>query len=537
MTEFEKPYREPLAEHSALWADLYGLTMSQAFFSNGKHDLQTTFHTYIRKEPFNGGYLVTGGQNIVADWLANHWRFDESDLAVLSQETVADPRTGDMKNLFTPEFLEMVADARMELSIDAMPEGEIAFRDEPIYRVHGPLWQCLMVEAALLNTTNSQSLFATLAARMATVAGDQPILEFGLRRAQDVSGLSPSRGAYIGGVAGVSNMLARKYYGISPAGTFAHAFVMVYEDELEAFADYAKAMPYSGVFLVDTYDTLEGVKKAMQACQEQDIKLKAIRLDSGDLAYLSRKAREIMDEAGFADTLIAASNDLDEHTIASLKEQGARIDIWGVGTNLVTSKSQPALGAVYKLGAVYNGHLTQEEIDAVRSAVKEGTLTPDQDFIREKIKLSEQKVKTTIPGELDVLRYLTADLSDKDARFHSDTIISNLVKDPVLGDGESGRLAYDIVSEWKDDDSLYKVFNAQTPVYRPLKPLLKNGALVGGLETAHDARKRAQESLRRLDSSHKRFLNPHIYVVGIEKSLREKRNSMIKALRQKVEPQ
>ncbi|MCB9990163.1 MAG: nicotinate phosphoribosyltransferase [Rhodospirillales bacterium] len=522
----DQGYQEKLAQHGPLWGDLYALTMSQAFFTNDKHELNTAFHAFIRKNPFGGSYLITGGQNIIAEWLSENWKFGPRETAWMRAQTAENPDTGKQERLFSDDFIDYVANSKLALSIEAMPEGELAFPDEPIYRVRGPLWQCLMVETAILNATNSQSLFATLASRLVEVADGAPILEFGLRRAQAIGGYESSRGAYLGGAAGVSNMEASMNYGIPAAGTFAHAFVMTYEDELDAFREWAGSMPYSGVFLVDTYDTVEGVKKAVQACQEKGIRLKGIRLDSGDLAWLSKQARQIMDEAGFTGAKVVASNDLDEETIASIKAQGGKVDIWGVGTNLATAKAQPALGAVYKLGAVYDGTLSQAEIDATRALIQQGKMPLDEDFVRNVVKLSEDAVKTTIPGELDVLRYIFRD-ADGSARYNGDTILSALQPDPI----QKGALARPIVSVRKTDDTMRKRFNAQTEVYRPLKPFFDQGTLVRPLETIHEARARAQEGLSRLDSTHKRLKNPHVYVVGIEETLYNERRRMIMDLR------
>lgn len=518
---------DPLARHSALWGDQYALTMAQAFFTHGRHNINTTFHAFIRTNPFRGGYLVTAGQNIIYEWLAQHWRFDTDDIALLKRKTVKDPVSGVMKPLFTPEFIDMVSKAKMELTIHAMLEGELAFPDEPIMRVHGPLWQCLMVEGALLNTINSQSLFATLASRLVEVAEGKPVLEFGLRRAQAIGGLEPSRGAWIGGVTGTSNMLAEKYYGIPSTGTFAHAFVMVYEDELEAFKAYAEAMPYNGIFLVDTYDSLEGVRRAVKACQETGIKMKAIRLDSGDLTYLSRQARTILDKAGFTDTQIVASNDLDEETMAAIRMEGGAMDIWAVGTNLVTAKSQPALGGVYKLGAVYNDSLTQGEIDAVRTAVASGKQPHlDPDFMRDVIKISEQTAKVTIPGELDVLRFLH---ENDVTRYDGDVIVSTYLPDPV----KDGVLVQEVRSLKKDDETQKKTFKKGTKVLRPLQKVFEAGRMISPMETVNNARERAARSLAMLDPTHRRLKNPHWYGVGLEMSLYQTRKDMIEALRRK----
>ena len=261
---------DPLAQHTATWADQYAFTMAQALHANDKHDQVTTFHAYIRKNPFEGGYLLTAGQNILMEWLEN-WHFDDADIEMLRAEVAKNPKTGQSERLYTDEFLDMLKDAKLEVSIDMMPEGEVAFPDEPIVRVTGPAWQCLMVEAAILNVINSQSLFATLASRIVDAAGGKPVLEMGLRRAQMLDGLEASRAAYIGGVEGTSNYLAKKHYGIPTSGTMAHALVMLYEDEIDAFTNYAKAMPQNTIFLVDTYDTIEGVKRAIDICKKHDI--------------------------------------------------------------------------------------------------------------------------------------------------------------------------------------------------------------------------------------------------------------------------
>lgn len=506
MTNEYEYYNEPLAKHSAIWGDQYAVTMSAALFKNNEHNTPATFHTYIRKNPFQGGYLLTAGQNIIKEWLDQHWKFDEIDIKRMRNEKVLDNH-GNPIRLYSDEFIEMCANSKLELTIDAMPEGEIAFPDEPIYRVHGPLWQCLMVETPILNVTNSQSLFATLASRLTVAAGGDPILEFGLRRAQSIGGLESSRGSFIGGVSATSNNEAGKHYGIPTKGTFAHAWVMAQEDELDAFKKYSKAMPHNGIFLVDTYDTERGVKRAAQACRDIEVNLKGIRLDSGDLAYLSKRARKILDKEGFPHAKIVASNDLDEQTVSSLKAQGAKIDVWGIGTNLVTSKAQPALGAVYKLGAIFN--------------------QKDTGFVRDTLKLSEDQNKITIPGELSILRYIVTDPAGKPIRYDGDTLIPSALEDFIRDE----RLATDIISVRKNDATLRKKFTAGTMAYNPLKRIFDKGKLVVPIETIHEAHTRAMHSLSMLDETHRRLLNPHTYIVGLEQSLFDKRERMMKKAR------
>jgi nicotinate phosphoribosyltransferase len=513
-------YNEDLARFSAIWGDLYALTMAQALFTMGKHNVNTTFHAYVRKNPFDGGYLKTGGQNIIADWYEK-WAFDETDIALLREATIVNPATGLNERLFCDDFIDMVAHAKPELTMDMMPEGELAFPDEPIIRSHGPVWQNLMVESPMLNIGNSQGLFATLATRLKGTTLGEPLLAFGMRRAQAIGGLEPARGAYLGGADATSNTLARKNYGLPWAGTFAHAYVMFFEDELEAFNSYAQAMPANGIFLVDTYDTLEGVKKAIKACKEADAPLKGIRLDSGDMAWLSIEARKILDEAGYTDAKIAASNDLDEASITELKARGAKIDVWGVGTNLETAKAQPALGMVYKLAAVYDESLSVAQIEAIRNHVKQGHV-PDEGFVRDVIKLSEEDEKVTIPGEMNVVRMLRVDEQGHPIRFDGDVIVPNLARDPI----KNGKLAYDITSVPKTDESKVKTFKAGTPAYCPLTPAFNKGSRVIAHETIHEARARADKQFDLLDDSHKARVKPHPYRVGLEEGLFKKRRNM-----------
>lgn len=494
-------YREILAERGALWCDQYALVMAQALFKSGKHEACTTFHVTIRKTPFDGGYLLTAGQNIFFDWVEKFWRFDEDDLRILKNKVSFNPHTQSQERLFDDPFLEMLEKFKRDLTIDSLPEGELAFADEPIMRITGPVWQCLLVEAAVLNCINAQSLFATLASRLDYISGGAAIYEFGLRRSQGIDGLSSTRGAYVGGVAGTSNMLAQKYYQIPATGTMAHAFVMMFESELEAFEHYACAMPQNGVFLVDTYDSLQGVRHAIQACRKAGTVLKAIRLDSGDLAYLARQARDILDQEGLKETRIIASNDLDEQTIDQIKRvEQAPIDDWGVGTRLATSYRQPALGAVYKLGAVH-----------------------DEKAYRDVIKLSNQSAKISIPGVLDIVRYL-----DERGFLNGSTIVSGSAKGLI---DSTNKLVSDIVSLHKDDSSRRKVFKAGVNSYAPLMPAFVKGRRIVPSESVHDARKRAKESLARLDPAHRRPLYPHEYVVGLEQSLYEKRKDLIKRFR------
>lgn len=473
-----------------LFCDLYHLTMAQAMFDNDTHNRTETYEMFIRKTPFNGSYLLTAGLGEVLEWL-NNWHFEPEDIEFLRQQG------------FKESFLEMLSTARLELNIDAFREGEIVFPNEPIVRVTGPAWQAVMVEAAILNIINSQSLFATKASRIVQAASSdgkkRTVLELGLRRSQDMQGFAPTRAAYIGGIDVTSNVAAGQYYHIPIGGTMAHCFIMREETEKEAFKNYIRSFPEKASVLIDTYDTIEGAKQAVLASKETGIPLKSVRLDSGDLAYLAKRVRQILDENGCQDTQITASNDLDEYTIQSLiLEQNAPIDVFGVGTMLVTSFDQPALGGVYKLKRT--GH-------------------------RDVIKVSELSIKTTIPGATDVVRLL-----DAKGNYAGDVICTDN-HSFVNGDSLAEPLtSIDIRSEKG------RRFIRGKRAYRPMIPVMRNG-LVNEIEMKRDLneiRSYARASLNRLDETHKRLVSAHVYVAGLENSLYIKRHDLrIQALQGK----
>ena len=325
---------------SALHTDLYQLTMAYGYWKSGLTTTDSVFHMHFRTAPFNGRFAIACG---LADFLEyiGHFQFSISDLDYLSTLRGIDHET-----LFQDEFLQYLQEMRLVCDIDAVPEGTVVFPYEPLVRIQGPIIQCQLLESYLLNIINFQTLIATKAARMCLVAG-QPVFEFGMRRSQGGDGgVAASRAAFVGGCVGTSNVLAGKTYGIPVKGTMAHSWVMAFEDEISAFAEYAKVMPNNAIFLVDTYSTLSGVQNALrigQELREKGYELAGIRLDSGDLAYLSMEARRLLDSHGFEETQILASNDLDEYVIESLKLQKAKIDVWGIGTKLVTAYDQPAL--------------------------------------------------------------------------------------------------------------------------------------------------------------------------------------------------
>lgn len=531
----DQDYEEPLASPSAMWADLYALTMAQALFLEGRHNQIATFHAFVRKTPHNAAYMVTAGQNIVAEWLDKNWKFTDRDLRVLARKTVADPVTGQQVPIFKPEFIEVLRTAKHELSLVMMPEGEIAFASEPVYKVGGPVWQCLLVESAILNTMNSQSNFATYASILKTAANGKTVAEFGLRRAQAVGGLSSTRGSYVGGIDASSNCWAETNYNIPTIGTMAHAYVMMHETELDAYISWATHSPHLGVFLPDTYEPVAGMKKVIEACKVTGTKLQGFRQDSGDLAYLATKGKEFADAAGMPLTKNAVSNDLDATILEKLEEQTSAIDMYAVGTKLATVADQPALGGVYKIANIYDAALSHQEIVAMKAAVRAGLTEPNdiRDKVRDIMKLSSQSVKMTFPGELDLIRYLT----EKDGKlmFNGGTICQEWTKDPLQlvdpKDQFSGLLVADIMSVKRDNHIISRTFNAGTRAYRPIQPVFENGKLVGDIETVHIARARALQRLAMLDPSHKRLSNPHEHIVGVEESLLQRQEAMGRRLR------
>ncbi len=367
---------------SPLLTDLYQLTMAYGYWKLNMHEREAVFHQIFRKQPFQGNYSIACGLGTVIEFLQD-WHFAEDDLHYLQSlnAPAGDP-------LFTADFLNYLRKLRFSCDIDAIPEGTVVFPHEPLLRIKGPLLQCQLLESTLLNIINFQTLIATKASRVCQAAVGDSVLEFGLRRAQGPDGaLSASRAAYIGGCVATSNVLAGKKYGIPVSGTHAHSWVTAFSDEMTAFSAYAEVMPHNCVLLVDTYDTLQGVKHAIEIGKKLRAKgseLLAIRLDSGDMAGLSIKARQMLDEAGLVETKIIASNSLDEYVVNQFKRKGSAISVWGVGTNLATAYDTPALDGVYKLSALRN----------------------EKNQWEYKLKLSEQAVKVSNPGIHQVRRFM-----------------------------------------------------------------------------------------------------------------------------------
>lgn len=480
-----------LATGTPLFCDLYHLTMAQAWFMDGKAEETKTSEAFFRKCPFGGSYLIAAGQAEFAQWLKN-WHFGKEDIEYL--KTVMNANG---KPKFNEDFLKFLEGQELQVSIRAPLEGSIVFPNEPVYSVTGPCWQVDLVEAALLNIFNSQSLIATKASRMAYAASldgkKRPVLEFGLRRAQELGCFSQTRAAFIGGVCGTSNTAAAKYYDIPASGTMAHSYIMSYERELDAFKAYMRASEGNTILLVDTYDTREGVKNAIRASKETGIKLMGVRIDSGDLAYWGKEARKMFDEAGMPHVKLVASNDLDEHLIENLiMVQKAPYDIFAAGTKLVTAYDTPALGGVFKTKS-YMGE--------------------------PKIKIAEGK--TTIPGATNVLRII------RDGQYEGDIIIRADDKDILAG----AQLARDVTSyTLGSQNNARVVFKKGTTATKLLQPMVENGKFVyEPMTNLKSLQHETEQNLLMLDNSYKRLSNPHIYGVGLESCLYGIQQNLIKA--------
>ena len=476
----------------SLLTDLYQLTMAQGYWESGKTQDEACFYMHFREAPFKGGFAIACGMAQVADMI-DDFRFSEDDRAYLA--TLPAPGGG---SLFKEEFLDYLGEFKLAVDVDAVYEGTVVFPNEPLVRVMGPIMHCQLLETALLNCINFQTLVATKAARVC-LAAQVPVAEFGLRRAQGAGGgLWASRAAIVGGCATTSDVLAGKLFGLPLSGTHAHSWVMSFDSELEAFRAYARAMPRNCVLLVDTYDVMRGIENAIIVgleMRERGERLAGIRIDSGDLAWLSKMARTRLDEAGLEDCAIVLSNDLDEYTIQSLRDQGVCASSYGVGTRLVTAFDHPTLGGVYKL-----------------SSIRPGGVGPWEDCL----KISEQMAKLTVPGVLNVRRYYY-----EDGRLAGDMVF----------DENTGVDPQELIIDPADSLRQKRLFGKGHTTL--LHPLARSGKTVlpAEYQSATAAQRRTQAGLDAVDESHKRMLNPHSYPVGLECGLFERRHNLVVKLR------
>ncbi len=460
----------------ALLTDLYQLTMVGGYVHEGKKEQWANFDYFFRSVPDNGGYCILAGLADVIDYIRT-LRFNGEDLSYL-----------DGLGMFSTEFLAYLENFKFSGDLWAIPEGTVVFPHEPLVRVTAPLPEAQLIETTLLNVMNFQTLIATKAARVLWAAQGDPVFDFGLRRAHGPDGaLMASRAAYIGGVEGTSNVLAGRLYGIPVRGTHAHSWVESFPVEVDAFQAYAKVYPDSCVLLVDTYDTLHsGLPNAIKVAhelREKGHEIRGIRLDSGDLAYLSKEARRMLDNAGFPEAIIVASSDLDEWIVESLKRQGAQVGTWGVGTRLVTSFSCPALGGVYKLTALDEG--------AERMVPK--------------IKRSDNPEKIMNPGLKKVVR-----MYDKRGEMRGDVLF---LDEERLPQGRSFRAYHPMFLH------VYKTYPKQFEMRELLVPVFQKGKLAYESPSVHTIRENSLRNLQELDAAYKRFHNPHRYHVSLSPTL------------------
>lgn len=474
-----------------LLTDLYELTMMQGYFKEKDANETVVFDAFYRTNPHGNGFTVCAGLEQVIDYIKN-LRFNADDIAYLRS-----------LGIFEEDFLEYLSTFRFTGDIYAVPEGTVTFPREPLVKIIAPIMQAQLIETALLNIINHQSLIATKAERIVLAAQGDGVMEFGLRRAQGPdAGTYGARAAMIAGCIGTSNVLCGKMFDVPVKGTHAHSWIMSFPDELTAFRTYAKLYPSACILLVDTYDTLSsGVPNAIRVFKEMreagiPLTFYGIRLDSGDLAYLSKKAKQMLDEAGFPDAVISASNDLDEYLINSLKMQGAAINSWGVGTNLITSKDCPSFGGVYKLAAVKDR--------------KTGQFIP-------KIKLSENAEKITNPGNKTIQR-----IYDRE----SGKIIADLIC--LVGeqfDTDNSLLLFDPIETWKKT----LLAPGSYTMRELLVPVFLNGTCVYESPKVMDIQAYCKRELDTLWDESRRLLNPHTVHVDLSNELWHMKNKLLES--------
>jgi nicotinate phosphoribosyltransferase len=476
----------PQRNFSALTTDLYEVTMACGYWNAGVSDYEAAFHVTFRDNPFAGEFTVACGLATAIDFL-HAFHFNETEIDYLASQ-----HGNDGKPLFSSGFLEYLRDLRLTCEIDAIPEGTLIFPHEPLIRVCGPIIQCQLLETALLNILSFESPIAAKAARVCLAAENDPVIEFGLRRAQGVDGgLTAARAACVGGCAGTSNLQAGQRFGIPVSGTQAHSWIMFFESEQEAFEAYARAMPNNCIFLVDTYNSLEGVRHAIDVARQlrkNGHEMIGVRLDSGDRVALSIETRRMLDKAGFKTAKIVCSGDLDEHTIADMKRHDAKIDMWGVGTKLTTGQPDAALGGIYKLGAVRR---------------------PGGQW-QYRIKVSDERAKTSCPGLLQVRRF-----HQPGGRFVADAIyeVDHAISEPCT--------IVELETEKK------RQIPAKTNYSDLLVPIFRKGELVYQAPELEVSREHTRTQLSCAPPEILRLADPRPYKIGLERSLHELRSTLI----------
>jgi len=467
-------------DYTATYTDQYQITMSQVYFHKGLKEETAIFDYFFRKLPFENGYAIFAGLEDLLDAIEN-FRFDQRDLQLLEDEGM------------DQEFLDYLERFRFSGNIYAAKEGDLIFPNRPVLSVEASIIEAQLLETLILNTLNYQSLIATKASRMRQSAGNRQLVDFGLRRAPGTGGYAASRAAVIGGFDATSNVRSGRDYDIPISGTMAHSFVQRYDEEIDSFRDFAETRPDDCVLLVDTYDTLKsGVPNAIKVAQEMENrgdKLKGIRLDSGDLAWLSKESRRMLDEAGFDYVKIAASNQIDEHVIKSLIDQNAPIDLFGVGTSLVTGRPDSALDGVYKLSYA-NGE--------------------------PRLKLSETVSKINLPGKKQVHRLL-----NKDGSFYGGEVVALSEEtnfDTMYHSTDPHRTRQ--LSEFRKEPLLGKV--------------IEDGQRTTNPRSVDEIASFSRRQLNRLPKEFKRFENPHIYKIGLTQKLKELRDTLVQQHKDKI---
>jgi len=473
----------------ALHTDLYQINMAESYWADGIHNKKAVFELYFRKLPFGNGYAIFAGLERMLDYLRN-FRFSESDIAYLREEVG-----------YKEDFIEYLKDIRFTGDMYSMVEGELVFANEPIVRIEAPLVEAQLIETALLNIVNYQTLIATKASRIKQIIKNEVAMEFGTRRAQEMdAAIWGTRAAFIGGFASTSNVRAGKLFNIPVSGTHAHALVQAYKNDYDAFHSYAKRH-IDCVFLVDTYNTLKsGVPTAIKVAKElgDQINFIGIRLDSGDIAFLSKEARRMLDAAGFHDAKIIVSNDLDEYTILNLKAQGAKVDVWGIGTKLITAYDQPALGAVYKMVAIENS---------------EGQL-------EDTIKISANAEKVSTPGLKNVYRII----DKKNGKAEGDYITMH----------DENPQAEERIKMFHPIHTFVSKFVTNFEAKNLHQHVIKNGEINYQNPTLEEMRDYAAGNLELLWDEYKRAMNPEEYPVDLSQKCWDNKMCNIEAVHSMV---
>lgn len=471
----------------ALLTDFYQLTMIQGYYYFKRHT-EVVFDYFFRRIPFNGGYCIFAGLETLIDFI-NNFKFNDNDINYLKS-----------LNMFKEDFLEFLRKLKFNIDLYSVQEGEIVFPNEPLIRIHGNIIEVQLLETILLNIINFQTLIATKTSRIVEAANGKPVLEFGLRRAQGIDGaISGTRASFIGGVGATSNVYSAKVFDIPPKGTMAHSWVMAFDSERESFEKYADLYPDSAVLLVDTYDSLDkGIPnaiKVLKALKNKGIKNFGIRIDSGDLSDLSKKARQLLDKAGLKEATVIVSNELDEYVISELKKNNSPIDVYGVGTKLITADGSSSLSGVYKI-------IAKKEVEKYKPCIK----------------ITDDPKKIINPGIKNILRLFKNNKPAGDLIFLQD-------QEKSISEKIINKKAIKLIHPEYD----YKIIKIEDYDFAEilLKKVIDKGKAIIDFPSLYEIQQKVRSNLKKLDSRYKRLLNPHIYNIGISQELMDLKLKMI----------